>query len=116
MSPDTLSLEGKVAIITGSGRERGIGAGIAAVLARNGARVALNYVSESTAVQAAEVLKRIERQGGSAVAVQADVSTSEGTAKLVRETLTAFDAEHVDILGKIRSSLSTKLTLWSFGS
>jgi NAD(P)-dependent dehydrogenase (short-subunit alcohol dehydrogenase family) len=100
MSPDTLSLEGKIAIVTGSGRERGIGAGIAAALARNGARVAVNYVSDSTAAQAAEVVKRIESQGGKVTAIQADISTSEGAAKLVQETLKAFDGEHVDILGK----------------
>lgn len=99
MPPDTLSLEGKVALVTGSGRERGIGAGIAAALARNGARVALNYVSDSTAAQAADVAKRIEAQGGRAVAVQADISTADGAAKLVHETLRAFGAEHVDVLG-----------------
>lgn len=100
MSPDTLSLKGRVAIITGSGRERGIGAGIATVLARNGARVAINYVSDSTAPQAAEVVKKISSQGGVAVAIQADISTPEGAAKLVAETLKAFDTERVDILGE----------------
>lgn len=100
MPPDTLSLEGKVAIVTGSGRENGIGAGIAAALARNGARVAINYVSDSTAPRAAEVVNRIESQGGRVVAIQADVSTSEGASKLVRETAKAFDTEHIDILGK----------------
>lgn len=100
MSPDTLSLEGKVAIVTGSGREKGIGAGIAAALARNGAQVAINYVSDSTAPRAAEVVKRIESQGGRVVAIQADISTPEGAAKLVGETLKAFGVESVDILGK----------------
>ena len=100
MSPDTLSLEGKVAIVTGSGREKGIGAGIAATLARNGARVVINYVSDSTAPRAAEVVKKIESQGGKVVAIQADVSTPEGASKLVSESLKAFNVEHVDILGK----------------
>lgn len=42
MSPDTLSLDGKIAIVTGSGRENGIGAAIAFALAGNGASVAIN--------------------------------------------------------------------------
>lgn len=99
MAPDTLSLEGKVAIITGSGRENGIGAGIAAALARNGAKVVINYISEATASRAAEVVKRIEAAGGRAVAVQADVSSLEGAKRLVDETLEAFHTEKVDILG-----------------
>jgi NAD(P)-dependent dehydrogenase (short-subunit alcohol dehydrogenase family) len=105
MSPDTLSLEGKVAIVTGSGREKGIGAGIAAALTRNGARVAINYVSDSTATQAAEVVKKISSQGASVVAIQADISTEEGAAKLVSETLAAFGVDHVDILGKTSGSI-----------
>jgi 3-oxoacyl-ACP reductase-like protein len=100
MSPDTLSLEGKVAIVTGSGREKGIGAGVVAALTRNGARVIINYVSNSTAPRAAEVVKRIESQGGRVAAVQADISMPEGAAKLVHETLKTFDVDHIDILGK----------------
>ncbi|KAB5560054.1 short chain type dehydrogenase [Coniochaeta sp. 2T2.1] len=102
MSPppaDTLSLAGKVAIITGSGRSKGIGAGIASTLSRNGCRVAINYVSDSTAAQAEEVVKRIEAHGGGgAVAIHADVSTPEGAARLVGETMKAFGVEGVDIL------------------
>lgn len=100
MTPDTLSLDGKVAIVTGSGREKGIGARIAAALSRNGARVVINYVSDSTAPRAAEVVKRIESLGGRAVAIQADISTPGGATQLVDDTLKAFGAEHIDILGK----------------
>ncbi|KAK8868503.1 short-chain dehydrogenase [Apiospora arundinis] len=48
MTADTLDLTGKVAIVTGSGRENGIDDGIAKVLARNGASVAIHYVSKSS--------------------------------------------------------------------
>ena len=99
MAPDTLSLNGKVAIVTGSGKGSGIGAGIAAALARNGASVAINYVSESTTPQAREVASKIESLGGKAVVVQADVSTPEGAKKLVEETLKAFSADKIHILG-----------------
>lgn len=100
MSPDTLSLEGKIAIVTGSGRENGIGAAIVWALARNGASVAINYVSDSVTPRAAAVAKRVEDLGGKATVVQVDISTPEGAAKLVKETLQAFNTDKIDILGK----------------
>jgi NAD(P)-dependent dehydrogenase (short-subunit alcohol dehydrogenase family) len=100
MAPDTLSLAGKVAIVTGSGRERGIGAGIAAALARNGAKVTINYISESSAVQAEVVASKTREGGGEATVVRADISTPEGAAMLVDETLKAFGTDKVDILGE----------------
>lgn len=99
MAPDTLSLNGKIAIITGSGKENGIGAGIAHALVRNGARVVINYVSDATALRAAGVVSRIEENGGQAISVQVDVSTQEGATKIFTETLKAFNAFTVDILG-----------------
>ncbi|KAH8691440.1 putative short-chain dehydrogenase [Talaromyces proteolyticus] len=98
MSPDTLSLDGKVAIVTGSGRETGIGAGIASALARNGAWVVINHVSDASATRAAAVAKKIIDAGGKAVVVQADVSTQEGAKGLVQQTLEKFQVQHVDIL------------------
>jgi NAD(P)-dependent dehydrogenase (short-subunit alcohol dehydrogenase family) len=91
MSPDTLSLECKVAIVTGSGRENGIGAAIAWALA---------YVSDSVAPRAAAVAKKIEELGGKATVVQVDITTPQGAAKLVNETLKAFKTDKIDILGK----------------
>ena len=99
MAPDTLSLACKVAIITGSGKENGIGAAIAFALSRNGASVVINYVSEATAPRASEVIKQIEQIGGRAVVVQADVTTPEGAKKLVQEGIKALNVEQVDILG-----------------
>jgi len=110
MHPDTLSLEGKVAIVTGSGRENGIGAAIAWALARNGASVTINYVSDSVAPRAAAVAKKVEELGGKAAVVQVDITTPEGAAKLVNETLKAFQTDKIDILGK--SSLSLTCGLW----
>lgn len=99
MAPDTLSLAGKVAIITGSGKENGIGAGIASALARNGAKVVINHVSDATGPRAANVVSKIREQGGEAIVVQADVSTQEGTSRLVKETLGVFQTGKIDILG-----------------
>jgi len=102
---DSLSLAEKVAIVTGSGRENGIGAGIALALAKAGARVTVNFVSESTASRAAEVVSKIEGVVGNdrVIAVQADVSTAGGAKALVRETLKRFNVDHIDILGKTPS-------------
>lgn len=101
-SANSLSLTDKVAIITGSGKENGIGAGIALTLARAGASVVINYVSETTTSRATEVVTKIEAEVGKGriIVVQADVSTPEGTKKLVQETLKGFDVKHIDILGK----------------
>ncbi|QKX60563.1 uncharacterized protein TRUGW13939_07708 [Talaromyces rugulosus] len=98
MTADTLSLTGKVAIVTGSGRETGIGAGIATALARNGASVVINHVSDTTSTRAAAVAQKIVDAGGKAVVVQADVSTKEGAEKLVQQSLEKLQVQHVDIL------------------
>jgi NAD(P)-dependent dehydrogenase (short-subunit alcohol dehydrogenase family) len=101
MAQDSLSLVGKVAIVTGSGRENGIGAGIALALARAGAKVTINYVSDTTTARAQQVVKNIEAAAGkgSVASIQADVSTAEGNKKLVEGTLKAFGVDHIDILG-----------------
>ncbi|CAM1510718.1 Fc.00g010530.m01.CDS01 [Cosmosporella sp. VM-42] len=98
MAVDTLSLEGKVAIVSGSGRENGIGAAIAFALARNGASVVINHVSNSTAQRAAAVSEKIREGGGRAIVVQAGIDTPEGAQKIVQETLAKFGTEHIDIL------------------
>ncbi|CAG9998462.1 unnamed protein product [Clonostachys byssicola] len=98
MPVDTLSLAGKVAIVTGSGRENGIGAAIAVALARNGASVTINYVSDSVTDRAHAVASRIMADGGHAVVVQTTIDTPEGAHYLAQETLKAFNTDHIDIL------------------
>lgn len=101
MTADSLSLQGKIAIITGSGRENGIGAGIALALARNGASVVVNYVSSSSKDRAVGVAETLRRAGGQAIVVQAAVYTLEGARNLVQQTLTGFQTNQIDTLGKI---------------
>ncbi|KAH9901787.1 hypothetical protein F4778DRAFT_791399 [Xylariomycetidae sp. FL2044] len=95
----TPSRYGKVAIITGSGRENGLGAGMAKALARNGASVAINYISESTGASAARVAEALAAEYGvKTTVVRADITTPEGASLLAQKTLEAFAVDHIDIL------------------
>lgn len=99
MTPDTFDLTGKVAIVTGSGRENGIGAAIVRALARNGAAVTINHVSESSGARAQKFAAQIRSEGGKVTVIAADVTTPEGAEKLAKGTLEAFGVDHIDILG-----------------
>ncbi|KAL7954707.1 hypothetical protein V8C34DRAFT_317040 [Trichoderma compactum] len=84
-------LANKIPIITRSGKENGIRAAIVLTLARAGARVTINYVSDSSAARAVEAVSTIEAAAGkgSVISIQADVSTAEGTKKLVNNAAIA---------------------------
>ena len=76
-------LEGKIALITGG--SRGIGAAIAKRLATDGANVAITYSKGADA--AAAVVKEIERNGGKAIAIQADATDAKAVATAVEKTV-----------------------------
>jgi len=85
-------LEGKIALITGG--SRGIGAAIAKRLASDGAKVAITYSKGADA--AAVVIKEIERDGGKAIAIQADATNAEAAKAAVEKTVEMFGG--LDIL------------------
>jgi NAD(P)-dependent dehydrogenase (short-subunit alcohol dehydrogenase family) len=100
MSADTLSLAGKTALVTGSGRETGIGAGIARALARNGASVAIHHVSEDSKARAEKVALDINKEFGTkTTVVQGGVEKYDTAKNMVEQTLKAFSVDHIDILG-----------------
>ncbi len=100
MSPETLSLAGKTALVTGSGKENGIGAAIAKTLARNGANVAIHYVSEGSKARAAQVAKDINKDFGTKTTiVQGGVESYDTAKSMVEQVLQAFGVDHIDILG-----------------
>ncbi len=86
-----ISLAGKVAIVTGAGPN--IGSGIALALAKYGATVACNDVDAEAARTA---VRRIERNGGTAIAIPGDVTDEKQVAAYVREVVETFG--RIDIL------------------
>jgi NAD(P)-dependent dehydrogenase (short-subunit alcohol dehydrogenase family) len=86
-----VSLDGKVALVTGAGPN--IGSGIALALARYGALVACNDLD---AAAADACVRRVERSGGTAMAIPGDVTNEDDVAGYVGKVLDAWG--HIDIL------------------
>ena len=81
-----MELEGKVAIVTGGGRD--IGRACAEALAARGAAVAINYFSSSTGAD--EAVEAITGRGGRAFAMQGDLTTQEACDALVERAASEF--------------------------
>src|SRR5258708_1798214 len=76
----------KVALVTGG--SRGIGAAIAKRLAADGANVAITYAKDANAASA--VVKAIERDGGKAIAIQADAADAEAVKGAIEKAVATF--------------------------
>lgn len=85
-------LEGRIALVTGGGR--GIGRGIAELLALNGAAVAVNYRRDRDAAQ--ETVDVIRAGGGAAGAYAASIDDPDADRVMVESVVA--DLGHVDIL------------------
>lgn len=87
-----MRLQDKVAIITGGGT--GIGKAIALCMAREGASVVVDYVGHAEPANA--VVGAITQQGGTALAVEADISKADQVAQLIAQVIGRFG--RLDIL------------------
>jgi glucose 1-dehydrogenase len=102
-------LEGQIALITGA--SSGIGAGVARAMAKEGARVVINYSSSPD--KAEKVLSEIKAEGGDGIIVHADVSKEQDVLRMFSETYKAYGT--VDILvnnaGLQKDSVFHEMTL-----
>ena len=94
-------LNGKVALITGAGGERGIGRAIAMRLAKEGADVAVNDITANPKKSATwdglhSLVQDIRGLGRNAKAFEADISNSHQVDQLIKDTIQEFG--HIDIL------------------
>lgn len=79
-------LKDKIAVITGA--SSGIGAGIAALFAKEGAAVVVNYCKSKDSAE--KVVEEIKGLGQRAIAVQADMAEKEAIERLIATTLSEF--------------------------
>jgi 3-oxoacyl-[acyl-carrier protein] reductase len=81
--PNGLSLDGRVALVTGA--SRGIGKAIAIELSKRGASVGINYIYSKDSAD--EIVELIKNDGGTAFSTQADVSDFAQSNQLVKKTI-----------------------------
>ncbi len=100
-------LDGKVALVTGG--SRGIGRAIAVALAREGAKVAINFAGNEKAAEETKAL--VEQAGSEAILLKADVSDKDADAALIDSVIKTYGK--IDILvnnaGITRDSLMLRM-------
>ena len=79
-------LEGLVALVTGG--DSGIGRAVAVLFAREGADVAISYLSEDR--DAADTKRHVEAEGGRCIAIAADVKDPAACKAVVDEVIATF--------------------------
>lgn len=100
------TLDGKVAIVTGGARD--IGRAVSEKLAAEGAKVVINYFSNSK--HGAETVAAIEAAGGTAIAVAGDMTKKADVNNLVAEARKAF-GDSIDVLVNVVGGLVARKPL-----
>lgn len=100
------NLKGKVAIVTGGGRD--IGKMTSIKLASMGAKVVVNYFGGKEAAE--QTLKEIKALGGEVILFQGDMTKPSEVASLVKTTLSAFGSE-INVLVNNAGGLVARKTL-----
>lgn len=101
--------KGKVAVVTGGARD--IGRAISVKLAKEGAKVVVNYYSSESGAN--ETIDEIKAAGGEAIAVKADVSKLSDIENLKAKTVESF-GNKVDVLVSNAGGLFARKTLQEF--
>lgn len=88
-----MKLEGKIAVVTGGARD--IGRQVSLKLAKEGAKVVVNFFDNEA--DAAETLRLIKAEGGEAISVQGDMTKAADVKNLMNEAVSAFTGK-IDVL------------------
>ncbi len=99
-------LKGKVALITGGGRD--IGGQVSRIFAKQGAAVCFNYFDNTEVSEA--TLKEILSKGGKAAAVKGDLTNQFDIDKLVKACVDSFGPK-IDILANVTGGLVGRKTM-----
>ncbi len=100
------SLEGKVAIVAGGGRD--IGRAVSVSLAAQGAKVVVNYFNNEEEGEATRAA--IKEAGGEAITVPGDMTKQEDVDRLVAKAVEAY-GDSIDILVNVVGGLVARRTL-----
>ncbi len=88
-----MSVQNRIALVTGSGSGSGLGETIAMMLSQNGARVVVNDLEQA---KVDKVVEKIKSAGGEAMGVAADISKKDQVQGLVQQIVKQYEA--IDIL------------------
>lgn len=101
-----MKLENKVCVVTGGVRD--IGRSISLKLAKEGARLVINYHNASE--QAEDTLKAVKALGAEAILVQGDMTKEEDVSRVVEEAREAF-GNKIDVLVNVAGGLVARKTI-----
>jgi len=99
-------LKGKVALVTGGGRD--IGGQISRLLSKQGAAVCFNYFDNPETSEA--TLEEIKKNGGKAAAIKGDLTKQSDIDKLVKACVDTFGSK-IDILVNVVGGLVGRKTM-----
>ena len=107
--PGVGKLKGKVALVTGG--DSGIGRAVAALFAREGAKVAIAYLDETQDAQ--DTIRIIEEEGSEGLAIEGDLGVKENAVEAVRKTVERFGGLNIVVNNGSQQFVDEDLTTLS---